>query len=901
MMSKHNLTDFPTKGEDKKISLRNSNYPQFDYDFIAGVKENDNDIYKAGGNIRGNEAFNLWTKARNGEETEGVLSWIKEREAWVARHFEDGSQFKSGEKKARPSNIAGVIAQMKWGVIGTLGEQRMKDVVLEAIKYREGKESGSASQAQQDRQVSDAVEKGLREKVKEHNEEVNNAASKRTTYRVLLAVFERGIGAYKTNPASVRPNVGSAEQWAYARVNSFLFALRNGRFQGGKHDQDLLPERHPLSTKNKEEKIMDIEKEDRHILNVSETDNSVIVEFKKVEDDSEEMEMEMTEEERPYHDEEEKDKDRNVIDEKIEYRTVTLSRSHHIDEEKRTVRMGVSSEEPVERSFGKEVLSHKAEDINMSFIQSKTAPLLLDHDMTKQIGVIEEFRLDEEAKRTTALVRFGKSDLAREVFQDVVDGIRLNVSLGYRIDKMERVEKDDETYYRAAFTPMEVSMVSIPADQSRLVGVGRSQTKQTISHKEEKEMEDINEINLDEVKSQAFVEAQADFKRNSKEIIDLAKRHNKADLGNQAIQDGLSVEEFRGMLLENISNDKPLETPSEIGLDKQEIRRFSILRAIRAMANPTDRKLQEEAAFEFECSEAAGKIYGKTAQGVLLPPEVLANWGQRDMNASDDSNLIGQDFRAGDFIDVLRNNSAVMPLATMLNGLSGDVKIPKKTAASAAAFISSEGGAAGESEMTIGSVTMSPKTLGAFTDVTRQLMIQSSLDVENLIRNDLAAAMAIAIDDAALEGSGSSGNPTGITNTTGINTVSLSSAAAPTFAEIVSMESSLSVDNALLGDLSYIVHPTNAGTLKTTEKASNTAQFVLTNGEMNGYPVVISPQLTANNYVFGNFSDLLVGMFGGLDLVVDPFTNSTSGTVRVVALQSVDVAVRHAVSFCAAS
>ena len=901
MMSKHDLTDFPTKGEDKKISLRNSNYPQFDYDFIAGVKENDNDIYKAGGNIRGNEAFNLWTKARNGEETEGVLSWIKEREAWVARHFEDGSQFKSGEKKARPSNIAGVIAQMKWGVIGTLGEQRMKDVVLEAIKYREGKESGSASQAQQDRQVSDAVEKGLREKVKEHNEEVNNAASKRTTYRVLLAVFERGIGAYKTNPASVRPNVGSAEQWAYARVNSFLFALRNGRFQGGKHDQDLLPERHPLSTKNKEEKIMDIEKEDRHILNVSETDNSVIVEFKKVEDDSEEMEMEMTEEERPYHDEEEKDKDRNVIDEKIEYRTVTLSRSHHIDEEKRTVRMGVSSEEPVERSFGKEVLSHKAEDINMSFIQSKTAPLLLDHDMTKQIGVIEEFRLDEEAKRTTALVRFGKSDLAREVFQDVVDGIRLNVSLGYRIDKMERVEKDDETYYRAAFTPMEVSMVSIPADQSRLVGVGRSQTKQTISHKEEKEMEDINEINLDEVKSQAFVEAQADFKRNSKEIIDLAKRHNKADLGNQAIQDGLSVEEFRGMLLENISNDKPLETPSEIGLDKQEIRRFSILRAIRAMANPTDRKLQEEAAFEFECSEAAGKIYGKTAQGVLLPPEVLANWGQRDMNASDDSNLIGQDFRAGDFIDVLRNNSAVMPLATMLNGLSGDVKIPKKTAASAAAFISSEGGAAGESEMTIGSVTMSPKTLGAFTDVTRQLMIQSSLDVENLIRNDLAAAMAIAIDDAALEGSGSSGNPTGITNTTGINTVSLSSAAAPTFAEIVSMESSLSVDNALLGDLSYIVHPTNAGTLKTTEKASNTAQFVLTNGEMNGYPVVISPQLTANNYVFGNFSDLLVGMFGGLDLVVDPFTNSTSGTVRVVALQSVDVAVRHAVSFCAAS
>ena len=902
MMSKHDLTDFPTKGEDKKISLRNSNYPQFDYDFIAGVKENDNDIYKAGGNIRGNEAFNLWTKARNGEETAGVLSWIKEREAWVARHFEDGSQFKSGDKKARPSNIAGVIAQMKWGVIGTLGEQRMKDVVLEAIKYREGKESGSASQAQQDRQVSDAVEKGLREKVKEHNEEVNNAASKRTTYRVLLAVFERGIGAYKTNPASVRPNVGSAEQWAYARVNSFLFALRNGRFQGGKHDQDLLPERHPLSTKNKEEKIMDIEKEDRHILNVSETDNSVIVEFKKVEDDSEEMEMEMTEDERPYHDDEDKDKDRNVIDQKIEYRTVTLSRSHHIDEEKRTVRMGVSSEEPVERSFGKEVLSHKAEDINMSFIQSKTAPLLLDHDMTKQIGVIEEFRLDEKQKRTTALVRFGKSNLAREVFQDVVDGIRMNVSLGYRIDKMERTEKDDETYYRAAFTPMEVSMVSIPADQSRLVGVGRSKDKQTISYNEVREMEnEKQEINLDEVKSNAVDEAKAEFKRNSKEILDLAARHNKRDLADEAISEGLSVEEFRGVLLENISNDKPLETPSEIGLTEKETKRFSILRAINAMANPTDRKAQEEAAFEFECSRAAGELYGKTAQGVLLPPEVLSNWSQRDLNASDDSNLIGQDFRAGDFIDVLRNSSAVMQNATILNGLSGDVKIPKKTAAATAAFISSEGGAAGESEMTIGSVTMSPKTLGAFTDVTRQLMIQSSLDVENLIRSDLAGSMAIAIDNAALEGSGSSGNPTGITNTTGINTVSLSSAAAPTFAEMVSMESAVAVDNALLGGLVYIVHPTNAGTLKTTTKDSGSGQFVYQNGEINGYPVVVSSQLTANNYVFGNMQDLLVGMFSGLDIVVDPYSNSTSGTVRVVALQSLDVNVRHAVSFCAAS
>nr|BAR33170.1 phage major capsid protein [uncultured Mediterranean phage uvMED] len=650
-------------------------------------------------------------------------------------------------------------------------------------------------------------------------------------------------------------------------------------------------------TINDEVKIMDIEKEDRHILNVSETDNSVIVEFKKVEEEMAEMEDIEESEEEAIVDEEERH-----IDGAIKYRTIDLSRASYIDEEKRMVRIGVSSEEPVERSFGMEVLGHSEGDINMEFISSGRAPLLLDHDMTKQIGVIEEFKLDESAKRTIALVRFGKSSLAREVFEDVKDGIRMNISVGYRVDKLERMDDKDESYYRASWTPMEVSSVSVPADQSRLVGVGRSENKQHILHKEVKKMEnEKQEINLDEVKSKAVVEAKAEFKRNSKEILDLASQHNKRDLADEAISNGLSVEEFRGVLLENISNSEPLETPSEIGLTEKETKRFSILKAINAMANPTDRRAQEEAAFEFECSRAAGEIYGKTAQGVLLPPEVLANWSQRDLNASDDAGLIGQDFRGGDFIDVLRNSSAVMQNATILNGLSGDVKIPKKTAASTAAFISSEGGAAGESEMTIGSVTMSPKTLGAFTDVTRQLMLQSSLDVENLIRNDLAGSMAVAIDKAALEGSGSSGNPTGITNTTGINSVSLSSAAAPTFAEMVSMESAVAVDNALLGGLVYIVHPTNAGTLKTTTKDSGSGQFVLQNSEINGYPVVVSAQLTANNYVFGNMQDLLVGMFGGLDIVVDPYSNSTSGTVRVVALQSTDVNVRHAVSFCAAS
>jgi len=654
-------------------------------------------------------------------------------------------------------------------------------------------------------------------------------------------------------------------------------------------------EKHPL-LKNEEEKSMN--KEDRHILNVSETDDKVIVEFAKHEDvEHEGEEVEMTEEVSMIHEDEE----RKVIDMPMKYRTIDLSKHSYLDEEKRVVRVGVSSEEPVERSFGMEVLGHSADDINMEFINSGRAPLLLDHDMTKQIGVIEKFELDEAAKRSLAVVRFGKSALAQEVFEDVKDGIRMNISVGYRIDKLERMSNKDEVYYKAKWTPMEVSSVSVPADQSRLVGVGRSENKTNINFKENI-MSENKDINLDEVRTQTIDEAKAEFKRNSKEIIDLAARHNKRDLADKAISDGISVEEFRGVLLENISNNTPLETPSEIGMTKKEVRQFSLVKAIRAMANPSDRKAQEDAAFEFECSAEAARQYGKDAQGIMLPAEVLRTWKQRDINSSDDSTLIAEDYRGGDFIDVLRNSSSVMQAgATMLRGLQGNVVIPKKTAAASAGWIATEGAAAAESEFTSGSVTMSPKVIGAFTDATRLLLQQSSLDVENLIRDDLTQSIATAIDLGALAGSGTSGQPTGIANTSGINTTTFA-AANPTWAEIVAMESAVANDNALNGSLGYICRPADFGTLKTTEKATGTAQFVVSpDNSMNGYNVIRSNQVTSGDFYFGNFADLLIGMYGGLDITVDPYALSTSGGVRIVALQTVDVAVRHAVSFCKSS
>ena len=564
-----------------------------------------------------------------------------------------------------------------------------------------------------------------------------------------------------------------------------------------------------------------------------------------------------------------------------------------VDEEKRTVRIAVSSEEPVERSFGNEILDHNERSIDLSFARSGTMPLLLDHDPRQQIGVVEDVNLDGSARRLRATVRFGRNGLAKEVFDDVVDGIRSNISVGYHVNSM--VEEGANSYRVDNWLPMEVSVVSIPAD--RTVGVGRAAEQppaQPIvqSKTMETTMTDEVKVDVEAVRADAARAAAKD----TAEMYRLAAKHNKREMADKAVADGRSLAEFRGELLEAIGN-QPLDT-QEIGLTKKEVRNFSLMKAIRAMANPTDRNAQAEAAFEFEASQEAAKRAGIDPQGLYMPMDVMRSWNQRDLNTSDDSAMVAEAYRGGDFIDVLRNASSVMQAgATMLTGLQGDVKIPKKTAASSAGWIATEGGASSESEPTFGQVTMSPKTIGAFTDITRLMMMQSSLDIENLVRNDLSTGIALAIDDGALEGSGSSGQPTGIKNTSGINAPTSFAGVNPTFAEVVAMETAVAEDNALLGNLAYILNASMAGALKTTVKDAGSGQFVLQGGEMNGYRAIVSNQVTAGDLYFGNFADCLIGMYGGLDITVDPYTASTSGTVRIVALQTVDVAVRHAVSF----
>lgn len=236
--------------------------------------------------------------------------------------------------------------------------------------------------------------------------------------------------------------------------------------------------------------------------------------------------------------------------------------------------------------------------------------------------------------------------------------------------------------------------------------------------------------------------------------------------------------------------------------------------------------------------------------------------------------------------------------------------IPKQTGGATGYWLA-ESGTPTESQQTIGQVPLTPKTVGAYTDISRKLLQQSSIDVEAFVRGDLATVLGLAIDLAGIAGTGANNQPRGILNTVGIGSViGGTNGAAPTWANIVALESEVAAANADVGRLHYLTNALVRGVLKTTEKASGTAQFVWNSNDVNGYTPIVSNQVPSDltkgsaedicsAIIFGNFADLLIGMWGGLDLLADPYTASTSGTVRVVALQDADIAVRHAESFAA--
>ena len=629
-----------------------------------------------------------------------------------------------------------------------------------------------------------------------------------------------------------------------------------------------------------------------------------------------------------------------------------------IDKDKRTIDLSFSSEEPVDRWWGVEILDHQKKSVNLRRLKRGGA-LLIDHDMKNQVGVIEEVSIDEADRKGRANVRFGRSAKAEEIFQDVLDGIRSNVSVGYQINEavIEREAKGELSTYRVTdWEPYEISLVSVPADIN--VGVGRGddegkeiKIKIPMGRKEEdrieirvpieEKQEDTIEVlnregrkmsnkcekckgNLDEsgkcpaCEAQRAVEAQTGDptklsaveheKRRIQAIKNLAEANN---IPNQTrdgwITQGYDLQQVSEDVL-RIKAERSKNTPkTKIGMQEIETQRYSLIKAVRAAYE----QRWDNAPFELECSRAVAQTLGKVVdpKRFYVPYEVLERGidislvrqrAQRDVSVamSGGAYLVGTE-NIG-FIEMLRNRSVAFRMGVRrLTGLQGNVTIPKQTGAATAYWLASETTGPTESQQTFVQVGLSPHTAGAYTEISRQLLLQSSPGVEGIVSDDLAKVVALAVDLAVLRGSGGEGQPRGIVNTGSIGSVTGTSMDA---ADVIEFQTDVAGSNITPIRPGYVTTASAAGLLMSRPELVTTGQTRLWmgniwDGSMFGIPAMTSQQMSDLTMLFGDWQECVVGEWGVLEVEVNPYASFAAGIIGIRAFYTMDVAVRLPAAF----
>jgi len=341
-----------------------------------------------------------------------------------------------------------------------------------------------------------------------------------------------------------------------------------------------------------------------------------------------------------------------------------------------------------------------------------------------------------------------------------------------------------------------------------------------------------------------------------------------------------------------------------------EIKRFSIIRALRAM----DQKDWTLASFELEASNAVAKRLNliPDPHKFYIPFEVLerpidmrlveAARGYRDISigVGGGAYLVGAE-NIG-FIELLRNRSVVLKMGTTrLTGLVGNVTIPKQTGA-ATAYWMAESESITESQQTFVQVALSPKNCGAYTEISRQLLLQSSPGVEAIVSNDLATVVALAVDVGVLRGTGGAAQPLGIIGTSGLGSVSGTSFA---YSSIMEFQTDVAGSNVTPLRPGFVTPSATAGTAKQKVKFASTASPIwegsLWDGTIDGMAAMSSEQMSSATMLFGDWSQVIVGEWGVLEIEMNPYADFKAGIIGVRAIYSMDSALKYAGAFSYAS
>jgi HK97 family phage major capsid protein len=616
--------------------------------------------------------------------------------------------------------------------------------------------------------------------------------------------------------------------------------------------------------------------------------------------------------------------------------------------------VSLSSEEPVGRWFGNEILDHSGDSVDLSRA-GDGLPLLKNHDSWGDLPIGRINGLKTDGGKLRGKMSFAPTTEGRDA-KALVDFGHREMSIGYSVDRYEVTEgKGDapSTYRATRWTPLEGSLVSVPADHS--IGVGRNGGRAKdpeIIRPTSAAVPAANAGVIDMSDSAAPKNGQGRDEAAAEILLRAARHGIPTEKAAEWIREGLSIEQASQRILDTVSTP-PVKQPAAetLVLTEKEAQEYSYARAILAAADD-----KSGGSFEREIHDELARtmpIQFKPRGGLLIPTSLrgLKHEGVRkpldstQMRAAFDmltraggsgtidsatSNAIKEvvfTVYGGELIEFLRNQARVVQCgARVLTGLSSPVAFPRQTADVPAVWVAENPGSdMSNGNLTTDLVTLSPKTLQASTAYSRQLLVQSSVDVEAMVRASIGYAHALAWDLAAIHGSGASNQPTGIYLTSGVGVEDFTS--TPTtghqlqYPYLVDMENKVATANALRGSLCWLTNPGVAKSAKTklefpaVSGSRKIWEGSMLEGEMDGYPayatnqvskLMTSPGLAASGgsyygLIFGNWADLLIGQFGGaMELVVDPYTLKKQGMIEVTSFQMSDIEVRHAASFAVA-
>jgi HK97 family phage major capsid protein/HK97 family phage prohead protease len=583
--------------------------------------------------------------------------------------------------------------------------------------------------------------------------------------------------------------------------------------------------------------------------------------------------------------------------------------------EKRGLSFSASSTEPYDRWFGTEVLSHDKGAVRMERITRGAVPLLFNHNWDDPIGMVNTGRLADGRLMVDADV-FATAR-ASEVMQMVEGGLR-NVSIGYRVHEF-LVNEKDETYTATDWEPLEVSIVTVPADST--VGIGRAAVDDTparlkfsppaaraASHGDRQMTTAVDTPAAGQQAASHITVTDnggSPLEQEKKRVEAIRKLCKANDLDERYAElwarNGTSWDQIGDEIIQ-IKQERNKQAPqsaAHLGMSQSETRKYSLARAIHAVAT----KDWSKASLESEASKAVAQRLGRMAgeYSFFIPMDVQML--QRDLavgTASVGGNLVGTTVMS--FIEQLRNRSVVMRMgATMMPGLTSFVAIPRQITAGTGFWLANEQGTATESQPTFNQLTLSPRTVAGYTEISRQLLLQTAGQADSIVNTDLARVIGLAVDSAALHGPGTGGQPSGITVTAGLGTSNPTTGTNVAYADMIRFQTTVAGANAMFPGFGYVTTPVVAGILMGKPRFTNSDTPIwggnLLDGQVVGAPAMSSLQVGSGSMLAGDFSQVMIGEWGALEIEVNPYAQFQSGIIGVRAMYTCDVGVRYGAAF----